>query len=101
MTNLFRSSSACIKNVTCFPKFLIHINCPPSSNPNGRVGGADMDWSKIYSRYPVQRSVKVWHVLADILIEWDADLNDPNVCKSIIMMVLQTVMTNNMVTLVD
>ena len=50
---------------------------PPISEPNGRVGGADMDWSKIYLRYPVQRSVKVWHVLADILIEWDADLNDP------------------------
>ena len=30
----------------------------------------------------VQRSVKVWHVLADIPIEWDADPNDPNVCKS-------------------
>lgn len=43
----------------------------------GRVGGTETDWDKLYLRYPVQRSVKVWHILRDILIEWDDNLNDP------------------------
>ena len=42
-----------------------------------RIGGQKADWDKLYLRYPVQRSVKVWHILRDILIEWDDDLNDP------------------------
>lgn len=42
-----------------------------------RVGGQEEDWSSLYLRYPVQRSVKVWHILRDILIEWDGNLNDP------------------------
>ena len=43
----------------------------------GRIGGREEPWSKLFLRYPVQRSVKVWHILKDILIEWDDDLNDP------------------------
>jgi len=50
---------------------------PPVSQPNGRVGGEHRAWEDVYLRYPVQRSVKVWHILEDILCEWDADLNDP------------------------
>ena len=50
---------------------------PPINQPNGRVGGTNSSWGKVYLRYPVQRSVKVWHILRDILCEWDADLNDP------------------------
>jgi hypothetical protein len=42
-----------------------------------RIGGELDGWDKLYLRYPVQRSVKVWHILRDILIEWDDDLNDP------------------------
>lgn len=42
-----------------------------------RIGGTDAEWDNLYLRYPVQRSVKVWHILRDILIEWDANLNDP------------------------
>lgn len=42
-----------------------------------RVGGTSAKWHQLYLRYPVQRSVKVWHILRDILIEWDANLNDP------------------------
>lgn len=42
-----------------------------------RLGGEEHDWSVLYLRYPVQRSVKVWHILRDILIEWDGNLNDP------------------------
>lgn len=50
---------------------------PPVTEPNGRVGGANRKWEDVYLRYPVQRSVKVWHILRDILCEWDPDLNDP------------------------
>jgi hypothetical protein len=42
-----------------------------------RLGGQEAEWSILYLRYPVQRSVKVWHILRDILIEWDGNLNDP------------------------
>lgn len=42
-----------------------------------RIGGEEASWDKLYLRYPVQRSVKVWHILKDILIEWDDNLNDP------------------------
>jgi len=42
-----------------------------------RIGGIEVEWNKLYLRYPVQRSVKVWHILRDILIEWDDNLNDP------------------------
>lgn len=42
-----------------------------------RLGGVEVDWGNLYLRYPVQRSVKVWHILKDILIEWDDNLNDP------------------------
>ena len=42
-----------------------------------RVGGKEEPWDKLFLRYPVQRSVKVWHILRDILVEWDDDLNDP------------------------
>lgn len=42
-----------------------------------RLGGELVDWKQLYLRYPVQRNVKVWHILRDILIEWDDNLNDP------------------------
>lgn len=42
-----------------------------------RIGGQEAEWSNLFLRYPVQRSVKVWHILRDILIEWDGNLNDP------------------------
>lgn len=42
-----------------------------------RLGGELVVWNKLYLRYPVQRNVKVWHILRDILIEWDDNLNDP------------------------
>lgn len=50
---------------------------PPITQPNGRVGGESRSWEIVHLRYPVQRSVKVWHILRDILCEWDPDLNDP------------------------
>jgi len=43
----------------------------------GRVGGTEAEWIQQYLRYPVQRDVKVWHILKDILVEWDDNLNDP------------------------
>ena len=42
-----------------------------------RLGGHLVHWNLLYLRYPVQRNVKVWHILRDILIEWDDNLNDP------------------------
>jgi hypothetical protein len=42
-----------------------------------RIGGGEAQWDELYLRYPVQRSVKVWHILRDILVEWDPNLNDP------------------------
>ena len=50
---------------------------PKLEDSIARGGGKEADWSKLYLRYPVQRSVKVWHILRDILIEWDGNLNDP------------------------
>ena len=28
-----------------------------------RIGGGEAQWDELYLRYPVQRSVKVWHIL--------------------------------------
>jgi len=50
---------------------------PPLGIASGRVGGEERDWNLMYLRYPVQRDVKVWHILKDILIDWDDNLNDP------------------------
>jgi hypothetical protein len=50
---------------------------PKLKGNSSRVGGQLEVWNKLFLRYPVQRSVKVWHILKDILIEWDDDLNDP------------------------
>jgi hypothetical protein len=50
---------------------------PKLGNRLNRVGGTETEWLNLYLRYPVQRSVKVWHILRDILIEWDDNLNDP------------------------
>lgn len=50
---------------------------PPLGNTLSRVGGSEEEWTRLYLRYPVQRDVKVWHIIKDILIEWDDNLNDP------------------------
>ena len=50
---------------------------PPLGDTLARVGGSDAEWSQLYLRYPVQRDVKVWHIIEDILVEWDDNLNDP------------------------
>lgn len=50
---------------------------PKLEDAIARVGGEEAEWSVLHLRYPVQRSVKVWHILRDILVEWDGNLNDP------------------------
>jgi len=50
---------------------------PPLGEKLNRIGGALVDWDKLYLRYPVQRAVNIKHILRDILIEWDDNLNDP------------------------
>ena len=50
---------------------------PPLGDTISRVGGTEAEWTQLYLRYPVQRDVKVWHIIKDILIEWDDNLNDP------------------------
>lgn len=50
---------------------------PKLSCSLNRIGGCEAEWNTLYLRYPVQRSVNVWHIVRDILIEWDSDLNDP------------------------
>ena len=42
-----------------------------------RKGGVSEKWEKLRVRYPIQRAVKVYHIVRDILIEWDYNLNDP------------------------
>jgi len=58
-------------------KIFEEYKLPKIGVSQGRLGGELVNWKLLYLRYPVQRNVKVWHILRDILIEWDDDLNDP------------------------
>jgi hypothetical protein len=50
---------------------------PELGQTMNRIGVEEKDWALLYLKYPVQREVKVWHILQDILIDWDDNLNDP------------------------
>lgn len=58
-------------------KLFEEYKLPDLGKQSARQGGAPVEWDRLYLRYPIQRAVKVWHIMKDILIDWDYDLNDP------------------------